>query len=68
MIAGLAVASLMVFSASAIAQVTGSSQTTAAPDGQQQETVTLSAPVKTSKKEEKVVQSKDTKKIGRAHV
>ncbi|HEY6413375.1 MAG TPA: outer membrane protein assembly factor BamD [Edaphobacter sp.] len=45
-----------------MAQVTGSSQTTTAPNGQAQETVTMSAPVKGSKKDEKVVQSKDTKK------
>ncbi len=61
-IAGLAVASLLVLSVGAVAQVTGSSQTTTAPNGQQQESVTLSAPEKKSKKEDKVVQSKDTKK------
>ena len=61
-IAGLAVASLLVLSVGAVAQVTGSSQTTTAPNGQQQESVTLSAPGKKSKKEDKVVQSKDTKK------
>jgi len=48
----------------ASAQVTGSSQTTADANGQQQENVTLSASKKSrkEKKEEKVVQSKDTKK------
>src|SRR5712664_1938184 len=61
-IAGLAVASLLVLSVGAVAQVTGSSQATTAPNGQQQESVTLSAPEKKSKKEDKVVQSKDTKK------
>src|SRR5216683_2938772 len=61
-IAGLAVASLLVLSVGAVAQVTGSSQTTTAPNGQQQESVTLSAHGKKSKKEDKVVQSKDTKK------
>jgi outer membrane protein assembly factor BamD len=61
MMAGLAVASLLAFSASAVAQATGSSETTA-PNGQQQESVTLSAPVRKKTKEDKVVQSKDTKK------
>ncbi|HEY6373948.1 MAG TPA: outer membrane protein assembly factor BamD [Edaphobacter sp.] len=61
-VAGLTVASLLAFSAAAVAQVTGSSQTTTAPGGQPQGTVTLSTPVKGSKKEEKVVPSKDTKK------
>ena len=45
----------------AIAQVTGSSQTTTGADGKPQETVTLSASP-SKKKEDKVVQSKDTKK------
>jgi outer membrane protein assembly factor BamD len=61
-IAGLAVASLLVFSIGAVAQVTGSSETTTAPNGQAQESVTLTAPVKGSKKDDKVIQSKDTKK------
>ncbi len=43
----------------AIAQVTGSSQTTTGADGKPQETVSLSA---TTNKAEKVVPSKDTKK------
>jgi outer membrane protein assembly factor BamD len=60
-LAGLAIAGLMVSSVGAMAQVTGSSQTTTDADGKQQQTVTLSAsPGK--KKDEKVVQSKDTKK------
>ena len=48
----------------AAAQVTGSSQTTTDANGQKQESVTMTAPAgKTRKqKEEKVVQSKDTKK------
>jgi outer membrane protein assembly factor BamD len=47
----------------AAAQVTGSSQTTTDANGQKQESVTLNAPVgkKKKEKEEKVVQSKDTK-------
>ena len=60
-IAGLAVASLLVFSIGAVAQATDSSQA-AAPDSQAQQNVTLTSPTtKGSKKEEKVVQSKDTK-------
>jgi len=51
-----------VLSIGAGAQVTGSSETTTAPNGQPQESVTLSAPVKGSKKDDKVIQSKDTKK------
>jgi outer membrane protein assembly factor BamD len=58
-LAGLAVAALAT-SSIVSAQVTGSSQTTTAPDGQQQQTVTLSA--SPNKKDDKVVQSKDTKK------
>jgi outer membrane protein assembly factor BamD len=61
-IAGLAVASLLVFSIGAVAQATDSSQA-AAPDSQAQQNVTLASPTtKSSKKDEKVVQSKDTKK------
>jgi outer membrane protein assembly factor BamD len=59
-LAGLAIAGLMISSLGAIAQVTGSSQTTTDANGKQQQTVTLSA--SPSKKGEKVVQSKDTKK------
>jgi outer membrane protein assembly factor BamD len=58
-LAGLAIASLMVSSMGAMAQVTGSSQTTTDANGKQQQTVTLSA---SPNKKEKVVQSKDTKK------
>ncbi len=59
--AGLAVASLMAVSI-ASAQVTGSTQTTTDATGQPQQTVTLSTSDKSSKKDDKVVQSKDTKK------
>jgi outer membrane protein assembly factor BamD len=59
-LAGVAIASLLFGSISAIAQVTGSSQTTTDANGQQQQTVTLSATPDTKK--DKVVQSKDTKK------
>jgi len=50
----------MVSSMSAIAQTTGSSQTTTDANGQQNQTVTLSTT--DNKKTDKVVQSKDTKK------
>ena len=59
-LAGLAIAGLILSSMGAMAQVTGSSQTTTGADGKPQETVTLSA--SPNKKEDKVVQSKDTKK------
>jgi outer membrane protein assembly factor BamD len=59
-LAGLAIAGLLVTALSAGAQVTGSSQTTTDANGKQQQTVTLSA--SPNKKDEKVVQSKDTKK------
>src|SRR4030088_1483829 len=58
-LAGLAIVGLMVSSLAAMAQVTGSSQTTTDANGKQQQTVTLSA---SPNKKEKVVQSKDTKK------
>jgi len=58
-LAGLTIAGLMVSSMGAMAQVTGSSQTTTDANGKQQQTVTLSA---SPSKKEKVVQSKDTKK------
>lgn len=64
-VAGLAVAALMASSMVAAAQVTGSSQTTTDANGQQHESVSLSASKKDKKekkKEEKVVQSKDTKR------
>src|SRR5579871_450929 len=60
-VAGLTVASLLAFSASAVAQATDASQAAAAPASQSQD-VTLSNPAKSSKKDDKVVQSKDTKK------
>ncbi len=56
----MAIASLLIGSVSAIAQVTGSSQTTTDANGQQQQSVTLSATP--DAKKDKVVQSKDTKK------
>jgi outer membrane protein assembly factor BamD len=58
-LAGVAVATLLIGSISARAQVTGSSETTTDANGKPQETVTLSA---TPNKKDKVVQSKDTKK------
>lgn len=64
-LAGLAVASLLMFSMGAVGQVTGSSKTTTDANGQQQESVTLSAPTMGKKKKEKgdkVVHSKDTKR------
>jgi outer membrane protein assembly factor BamD len=61
MLAGTAIA-MLVIPASTIAQVTGSTQTTTDANGQPQQTVTMSASPKSSKKDEKVVQSKDTKK------
>jgi outer membrane protein assembly factor BamD len=78
MLAGVVVAALIATSASAGAQVTGSTQTAADANGQPQETVTLSASPgkkdkkkktqeeKDAEKEEKVIQSKDTKKSMRA--
>jgi outer membrane protein assembly factor BamD len=63
-LAGVAMASLIFGSLSSIgaqAQVTGSSQTTTDANGQQHESVTLSATPPDNKKD-KVVQSKDTKK------
>jgi outer membrane protein assembly factor BamD len=60
-LAGTVIAAFVVSSMGAMAQVTGSSQTTTDANGQKQESVTLSAsPGK--KKDDKVVQSKDTKK------
>ena len=59
-LAGLAIAGLIVSSVGAMAQVTGSSQTTTDANGQQQQSVSLSA--SPNKKTDKVVQSKDTKK------
>jgi outer membrane protein assembly factor BamD len=62
-LAGVAVAAMLAASASAGAQATGSTQTTTDANGQPQQTVTMSnTSSKSSKKDEKVVQSKDTKK------
>jgi outer membrane protein assembly factor BamD len=60
-LAGLAIAALLAASNGAIAQVTGSTQTTTDANGQPQQSVTLSATPDASKKE-KVIPSKDTKK------
>ncbi len=68
--AGVAVAAMMMaaifsvgFSVGAAAQVTGSSQTTTGANGNPQETVTLSTDLtKKNKKDDKVLQSKDTKR------
>jgi outer membrane protein assembly factor BamD len=63
LLAGVAITGLMISSVSpqaAIAQVTGSSQSTTDANGQQHESVTLSA--SPNKKDDKVIQSKDTKK------
>src|SRR5580658_7261291 len=59
-LAGLVIAAFVVSSMGAMAQVTGSSQTTTDANGKPQESVTLSA--SPAKKDDKVVQSKDTKK------
>jgi outer membrane protein assembly factor BamD len=59
-LAGLAVAALLLTTLSATAQVTGSTQTTTDANGKPQTTVTLSD--STKKKDDKVVQSKDTKR------
>src|ERR1700677_4469276 len=63
LLAGVAIAGLTVSAIAptgAMAQVTGSSQTTTDANGQQQQSVTLSATP--DKKTDKVVQTKDTKK------
>ncbi|HSY70564.1 MAG TPA: outer membrane protein assembly factor BamD [Edaphobacter sp.] len=60
-LASLAITGLIVSSMGAMAQVTGSSQTTTDANGQQQQSVSLSASPN-GKKTDKVVQSKDTKK------
>jgi len=57
-LAGVAIAGLMMVSIGAMAQVTGSSQTTTDANGQQHESATIS----TTSDKSKVVQSKDTKK------
>lgn len=66
-LAGVAVAGLLLSVGGLGAQVIGSSQTTTDAQGQAQESVTLSAPLNGVKREkkEKVVQSKDTKKAAR---
>src|ERR1700722_9887458 len=64
LLAGVAIAGLMaseVGPQGAMAQATGSAQTTTDANGQPQQTVTLSA-TDNNKKADKVVQSKDTKK------
>jgi outer membrane protein assembly factor BamD len=61
-LAGVAVAALIAGSLGAGAQVTGSTQTTTDASGQPQQTVTMTTSSKPSKKDEKVVPSKDTKK------
>jgi outer membrane protein assembly factor BamD len=61
-LAGLTVAGLMLASMGAMAQVTGSSQTTTDANGQQHESVTMNATSADKKKDDKVIQSKDTKK------
>jgi outer membrane protein assembly factor BamD len=60
-LAGLAIAGLMISSLTAMAQVTGSTTTTTDANGKQQQNVTLSDTLG-KKKDDKVVQSKDTKK------
>ena len=63
LLAGVAVAGLLLGAGAARSQVTGTSQTTTDAQGQQQESVTLSMPSgKKKSKDDKVVQSKDTKK------
>ena len=62
-VAGIAVAAaLLAPPLGARAQVTGSSQASTDANGKPTESVTLSAPIRGKKKDEKVVQSKDTKK------
>ncbi len=67
LLAGVAVAGMLMGETGAWAQVTGSSQQTTDAQGRAQESVTLSAPLNKSKKQkdDKVVQSKDTKKAAR---
>ncbi|MGD0442683.1 MAG: outer membrane protein assembly factor BamD [Edaphobacter sp.] len=60
-LAGLAVAALLVTTLSATAQVTGSTTTTTDANGKPQTTISLSDAT-AKKKDDKVVQSKDTKK------
>ena len=67
LLAGIAVAGSLLSGTVLRAQVTGSSQTTTDSQGRPQESVTLSAPLNKTKKQkdDKVVQSKDTKKAAR---
>jgi len=61
-LAGLAVAAVLITTLSASAQVTGATTTTTDANGQKQTNVTLSAsPNSKNKKDDKVVQTKDTK-------
>ena len=65
-VAGFVVAAaILIASAGAGAQVTGSSQTSTDANGKPTESVTLSAPIRGKKKDDKVVQSKDTKKAAK---
>jgi outer membrane protein assembly factor BamD len=59
-LAGMALASL-VLATTANAQVTGSTTTTTDANGKNQTNVTVSAPLNNKKKDDKVVQTKDTK-------
>jgi len=60
-LAGLGIAAMLLSPVALTAQVTGSSQTSTDPNtGKPQESITLSSPV--GKKQDKVVQSKDTKR------
>ena len=61
LLAGVAIAGLMGSSIGVMAQVTGSSQTTTDANGQQHESETVSV-TNANKKDDKVVQSNDTKK------
>jgi len=61
LLAGVAIACLMGSSIGAMAQVAGSTQTTTDANGQQHESATLSV-TGNNKKDDKVTQSKDTKK------
>ena len=61
LLAGVAIAGLMGSSIGVMAQVTGSSQTTTDANGQQHESATVSV-TNANKKDDKVVQSNDTKK------
>lgn len=63
MLAGIAVVAMLATTVSSSAQVTGSTQATTDANGQPQQSVTMSnTSSKSSKKDDKVIQSKDTKK------